>query len=103
LRAMSDETRSYGSVNTPSGASLYRHNRQNQRRGMLRVHAVRGTHRLSGRCALFPGVKVSVETWEVAAANLKPQPVSFAEDVARRPQIQYEPVSLSGFVNAGCS
>jgi len=44
---------------------------------------------------LFAGIEVPVVTWEVAAGNLKPDAVSFAEQVGGSPEIDTDLIDLS--------
>src|SRR5579864_2642184 len=65
---------------------------------MLRVviNRVGGCDRLSGRRWILAGVQVSVETREVAAADLESKAVALAKQVAGGPQVDGEFVGLTG-------
>ena len=52
-------------------------------------------HVRSARLVLA-GIQVSVESREVAAGNLKPQFVSWEENITRRPKIHADVIDLSG-------
>ena len=58
-------------------------------------------HRFSSGGTFFAGVEIPVETREIAAADLKPQAMAFAENIAGRPHVQGELVRLAGIHEVG--
>ncbi len=64
---------------------------------MLRVviDAIRSRHKFLGGRKIFAGVRVSLKTGKVAAADLESQPVPFPKNVAGRPQVKSEFVGLT--------
>ena len=58
------------------------------------VHRVRCTDEYARGSTVFPGVWISIEAWEVAAADFNPQTMALSENVAGRPYINCEFVDL---------
>src|SRR5262249_41353128 len=86
----------------PPLVSLSCHYRQQQNGRMFGImqHRIRcGDH-----CAAdvasdvfhFPGVRVAIEAWKIAAGNFQPDYVPFLEHVAGGPQVDLELVDLAG-------
>ena len=60
------------------------------------IDRIRSWQRFSGDSGLLTRVQISIETWEVAAADLQPQPVPLEKDIGCRPQVDCELVYPAG-------
>ena len=60
------------------------------------VNRVNGRHRSPRRRLIFTSVHVAVEARKIAARDFETQTVAGAKYIARRPQVDDEPVDLAG-------
>ena len=65
------------------------------------VNGVDRSNRFPPRRVFFSGVEISIETREITAADLQPNFVSPAKNVARGPQVDGELISLARIHESG--